>query len=122
MDLNQPLQKLVESVPGAISAALIDHEGEAITFYIASESADASEQVRLISAYHRIWFRDCVQISRKKNLGKLDHLIQKYESGSVVMKALKDDYAIVLLGTPEMYLGQGIFYLNEICEAINEDL
>jgi predicted regulator of Ras-like GTPase activity (Roadblock/LC7/MglB family) len=119
MDLTQPLKDLVGKVPGATGAVLIDNEGEAITHFSA---ANQDERVRLIGAYHRIWLNDCVKLTQQMRLGKLDHLIQRYETGIVAVKALKDNYALVLIGEREMYLGQGLFHLEAIGRLINEDL
>ena len=69
MDLTQPLKDLVAKVPGAIGAVLIDSEGEAITHFSANNE---NRRVRLISAYHRIWLSDCVQLTAQMRLGKLE--------------------------------------------------
>lgn len=119
MDLTQPLKDLVANVPGAVGAVLIDSEGDAVTHFSAP---DETERIRLISAYHRIWLRDCVTLSNQLRLGEMDHLIQCYEYGTVLVKALQGDYAIVLIGGVDMYVGQGLLQLDQIGKLINKDL
>lgn len=119
MDLTQPLKELVAQVPGAVGAVLMDNEGEAVTYF---SGTDKAERIRLIAAYHRIWLSDCLQLVAQMRLGNLDHLVQRYEHGTVLVKALKDNHALVLIGNQEMYVGQGLLYLDKIGAAINEDL
>ncbi len=99
----------------------MDNEGEAVTHFHL-EGNDESERIRLISAYHRIWLSDCQKLTQLMRLGKLDHLIQRYETGTVLVKALKDNYALVLIGERDMFLGQGLLHLDQIAAVIHEDL
>jgi predicted regulator of Ras-like GTPase activity (Roadblock/LC7/MglB family) len=119
MDLTQPLKELVAQVPGAVGAVLMDNEGEAVTYFSGTNEA---ERIRLIAAYHRIWLNDCLQLVAQLRLGTLDHLIQSYEYGTVLVKALNDKHALVLIGSEEMYVGQGLLSVNKIGAVINEDL
>ncbi|HEX4945742.1 MAG TPA: roadblock/LC7 domain-containing protein [Blastocatellia bacterium] len=121
MDLTQPLKELVAHVANAIGAVLIDGEGEAITYFNVKDPTE-NERIQLISAYHRIWLSDCQHIAQQLRIGKLEHLIQRYEGGTVMVKALKDNYALVLIGEREMFFGQGMAQLEQIGKIINEDL
>jgi predicted regulator of Ras-like GTPase activity (Roadblock/LC7/MglB family) len=119
MDLTLPLKTLVAQVPGAVGAVLIDTEGEAITYF---SPADETERVRLIGAYHRIWLSDCLALAEQMRLGQLAQMIHRYETGIVLVQALKDNHALVLIGEPEMFVGQGLMFMAQAGEAINEDL
>ncbi len=119
MDLFLPLKELVANVPGALGALLIDSEGEAITHFSAT---DENERIRLIGAYHRIWLSDCQFLTEQMRLGKLELMIQRYETGIVLVKALKDNHALVLIGESELFLGLGLLHLEVIGSLINEDL
>lgn len=121
MDLTQPLIELVTRVSGAVGAVLIDSEGEAIT-YFSVNGKDGNERTRLIGAYHRIWLNDYQNLTQQMRLGKMQHLIQRYETGTVFVKALQDNYALVLIGEREMFFGQGIAQLEQIGEVITQDL
>jgi predicted regulator of Ras-like GTPase activity (Roadblock/LC7/MglB family) len=119
MDLTEPLKTLVASVPGAVGAVLLDNEGEAVTYFTAPEE---TERIRLIAAYHRIWLNDCLALSERLQVGQLDHLVQIYEAGTVLVKAMPGKHAIALIGTTEMIVGQGLWQLNQTGKLIAEDL
>lgn len=119
MDLTEPLKTLVANVPGAVGAVLIDNEGEAVTYFTAQ---DEVERIRLIAAYHRIWLSDCLDLSERLRLGQLDHLIQVYEYGTVLVKALPGDHAIALIGAIDMFVGEGLLHLDQAGKLIAEDL
>ena len=119
MDLTEPLKELVARVPGAVGAVLMDNQGEAVTYFSAE---DEVERTRLIAAYHRVWLSDCLTLTEQLRLGRLAHLIRGYEFGLVLVKALRDDHALVLIGTIEMFVGQGLWQLDQIGNLINEDL
>ncbi|MFN7930282.1 MAG: roadblock/LC7 domain-containing protein [Blastocatellia bacterium] len=119
MDLTEPLKTLVARVPGAVGAVLIDNEGEAVTYFSAS---DETERIRLIGAYHRIWLSDCLAISERLQAGKLDCLVQVYDYGTVLIKALPGNHALALVGALEMFVGQGLWHLQQVGQLIAEDL
>lgn len=119
MDLTQPLRELVAKVPGAIGAVLIDNDGEAVTHFSATNE---NARMRLISAYHRIWLSDCLHLTEQMRLGNLEFMVQRYKSGTVLVKALKDNYALVLIAEGGLLLGQGLSHLELIGSAINKDL
>ncbi len=127
MDLKQPLQELLRKTSGASGAILIDNEGEAIT-YLAKEGVETlseiseDERVRLIGAYQRILLRECKRTVEEMRIGKLSNIVIRYESGIVAVRALKEEYALVLIGCHEMLIGQGLFYLNKYAEIIDSDL
>lgn len=119
MDLTEPLKTLVASVPGAVGAVLLDSEGEAVTYF--STEAEP-ERIRLIGAYHRIWLSDCLALNERLRLGQFEHLVQVYEYGTVLIKALPDQHALALVSTIETFVGQGLWQLNQAGKRIAEDL
>ncbi len=127
MDLKQPLQDLLNRTTGSSGAILIDNEGEAIT-YLAKEGAaqvseiSEDERVRLIGAYQRILLRESKRTVEEMRIGQLSNIVVRYESGIVAVRALKEEYALVLIGCHEMLIGQGLFYLNKYAEIIDSDL
>ena len=127
MDLKQPLQDLLRKTSGSSGAILIDNEGEAIT-YLAKEGVETlseiseDERVRLIGAYQRIVLRECKRTVEEMRIGKLSNIVIRYESGIVAVRALKEEYALVLIGGHDMLIGQGLFYLNKYAEIIDSDL
>ncbi len=127
MDLKQPLQELLNKTSGSSGAILIDNEGEAIT-YLAKEGAvqvseiSEDERVRLIGAYQRILLRESKRTVEEMRIGNLSNIVVRYESGIVAVRALKEEYALVLIGHHDLHIGQGLFYLNKYAEIIDSDL
>lgn len=119
MDLTEPLKRLVASVPGAVGAVLMDNEGEAVTYFSASGKP---ERIRLIAAYHRIWLNDCLALNERLRLGQFEQLVQVYEHGTVLVKALPNQHALALVGRLEMFVGRGLWQLNQAGKLIAEDL
>jgi len=132
MDLRQPLAELVARVPGAFGAILVDKDGEDIVlvalpdqtgvegFSLAEMSAE--ERIKLIGAYHTITLRDCLQLAAEFRLGQTDLLVHRYEAGSILIKAIKGGYALMLVLQPDSVIGRGLFHLNETSKLISEDL
>ncbi len=127
MDLKEPLQDLLNKTTGSAGAILIDNEGEAIT-YIAKLGVEQlteiseDERVRLIGAYQRILLRESKRTVEEMRIGNLKNIVVHYETGIVAVRALKEEYALVLIGCQDMLIGQGLFYLNKYAEIIDSDL
>ena len=127
MDLKQPLQDLLNRTTGSSGAILIDNQGEAIT-YLAKPGVkqlteiSEDERVRLIGAYQQILLCESKRTVEEMRIGNLCNIVVRYESGIVAVRALKEEYALVLIGCHEMLIGQGLFYLNKYAEIIDADL
>jgi predicted regulator of Ras-like GTPase activity (Roadblock/LC7/MglB family) len=127
MDLRQPLAELVNAVPGALGAILVDADGESIVVYArpgqgGTDSYTGEERIKLIGAYHTIAMRDAAQLSAQFALGRPDCLVHRYEAGTVVTKPLSGGYALMLVLTQESYVGRGVLHLNRAGAVISEDL
>ncbi len=127
MDLRLPLTELVTKVNGAFGAILTDSDGEAVSVFALPDQTDESpytgkERLQLIGAYHIITLRSCLSLSQRFNTGTVNHLICRFASATVLIKALKNNYALMLAMRADGHVGKGLLYLNEIAEIINQDL
>ncbi len=127
MDLRLPLAELVTKVNGAFGAILTDSDGEAVSIFALPDQADESpytgkERLQLIGAYQTITLRSCSRLSQRFNTGTVNYLICRFNSATVLIKALKNNYALMLAMRADSHVGQGMLYLNEIAEIINQDL
>ncbi|HYE75156.1 MAG TPA: hypothetical protein VEF04_17575 [Blastocatellia bacterium] len=127
MNLKEPLADVVNRVPGAVGAILVDNDGEAVVLYAASNQVHTNgytpeERIKLIAAYHTISLRDASQFSKQFGFGQINHLVHRYEAGTVVTKPLDDGYALLLVLESESYVGKGLLYLNQAGAVISEDL
>lgn len=125
MDLQKPLEELVAKVPGALGAILIDSLGEAVTYFHpapnVTSNSDEVVRLRLIGAYHRVWINDCVALVRQFKMGQLQNLVRKYDYGVVLATSLHDNHALILITSPEAFIGQGLLHLNKTGALIEAD-
>jgi len=127
MDLKLPLARLVEKVDGAFGAILADSDGEAVTIFalpdqVGTNGCVGDERIKLIGAYHTITLRDCCQLSQQFNAGAMTHLVCRFEAVTVLIRALKNNYALILAMQTSSNVGQGMLYLDRTAEIINQDL
>jgi predicted regulator of Ras-like GTPase activity (Roadblock/LC7/MglB family) len=127
MDLTLPLANLVTKVDGAFGAVLADSDGEAVTVFslpdqVGPDCYEGDERIKLIGAYQTITLRACRKLCQQFNTGSVTHLVCRFESATILIKALKNNYALMLALHPESNVGQGMVYLEQTAELINEDL
>ena len=85
------LEELVQSVPGAEGALMLDSTGEVVV-----EAGVRDFRHRLIGAYQGIALIIAQRTSSRHELGAVSHLICRYASGSLILRTLKDGYYLVM--------------------------
>jgi predicted regulator of Ras-like GTPase activity (Roadblock/LC7/MglB family) len=85
------IEALLERVPGARTALLLDAQGEVVV-----GAGDLGEQQRLIGAYEGIALGIAGRIAGRFDLGPVRSLIWRHAGGAVVLATLKDGYHVVL--------------------------
>lgn len=126
MDLTEPLKELVDNVPGAIGAILVDAEGESISLFSAARSemisGDESLRLRLIGALQRIWLTQCRRIAGEAELGKLGYQVQTFSESKVVGIPVKDDYALFLIGDHTLYASMSLKYMAQTVSRLEQEI
>lgn len=126
MDLRERLKDLVEKVPGAIGAILVDAEGESISLFsseLDNQVSDAeSLRIRLIGALQRIWLTQCRKIAADTALGRLGYQVQTFSEAKVVGLPVNDDYALFLIGDCNLYPGLGIRHMKETVSLLEHEI
>jgi predicted regulator of Ras-like GTPase activity (Roadblock/LC7/MglB family) len=102
----QMLTDLVNRVDGAVGAAFIDSYGEAVQTYAVDGDVD---YVNLMGAYQGIAFQTARNIMTQLEAGAIDYTYTSYDKVSFLVKALPQDYFVLLLLKPEANVGQGIY-------------
>lgn len=116
---SEMLVDLVNRVDGALGAAFIDSYGEAVQ----SHSVDGDEElIQLMGAYQGIAFQTSRNIVTQLDAGAIDYFYTAYEKASFVVKALKQDYFIMLILGPGGNLGQGIYYVQRSAAAFDSEI
>jgi predicted regulator of Ras-like GTPase activity (Roadblock/LC7/MglB family) len=127
MNLNLPLADLVTKVDGAFGAMLADSGGEAVVVFslpdqIGADCYFGEERIKLIGAYQIITLRACRHLTQQCKTGTVTHLVCHYDTATILIRALKNNYALMLAMQASSNIGQGMFYLDQTAEIINQDL
>lgn len=127
MNLTLPLADLVTKVDGAFGAILADSDGEAVTIFslpdqIGENCYTGDERIKLIGAYQIITLRACAKLALQFNTGSVTHLVCHFDTATILVRALKNDYALMLAMQTSSNIGQGMFYLDQTAELISHDL
>jgi predicted regulator of Ras-like GTPase activity (Roadblock/LC7/MglB family) len=132
MNLTLPLAELVAKVDGAFGAILADSDGEAVSVYALPDQAGAAEtggesyvgneRIKLIGAYQTITLRACCQLTQRFNTGAVTHLVCHFDTATILIKALKNNYALMLALHNNSNVGQGMLYLDQTADLISQDL
>jgi len=97
------LEALRSHVAGARAALLLDSQGELVV-----GSGDLGERERLIGAYSGITLGMALRASTLRQAGRIDHLVWRYQNGSVVICPLKDGYYLAVFLDAEAFVAAGI--------------
>ena len=127
MNLNLPLADLVSKVDGAFGAILADSDGESVVVFslpdqVGEDCYVGDERIKLIGAYQTITLRACHKLAQQFHTGSVTHLVCHYDATTILVRTLKNDYALILAMQAESNVGQGMFYLEEAAEIISHDL
>lgn len=78
-------------VPGAVCAAFLDPQGEAIA------SAGDASWLETIGAFHSVWLGELSRIAGRSGLGALRELALDFEERRVLAAEVKDGYFLLLV-------------------------
>lgn len=115
----QLLSDLVERVDGAVGAAFIDNYGEAVQCVAASGDED---YIKLMGAYQGIALQTSRGIVEQLEAGSIDYVFTSYENASFLIKALQQDYFLMLVLESEANLGKGIYNIQRSADAFNKEM
>jgi predicted regulator of Ras-like GTPase activity (Roadblock/LC7/MglB family) len=113
------LAELVASVDGSIGAAFVDHYGEAVECY---SVAGDDEYLRLMGAYEGIMLQTSRAVLRGLEAGGIDYYFASYENASLLIKALQQDYFLLLALSPGANIGQGVYRIRRAAEAFDREI
>jgi predicted regulator of Ras-like GTPase activity (Roadblock/LC7/MglB family) len=116
---SEMLTSLVDRVDGAIGAAFVDSTGEAVQSHSLEGNTDL---VDLMGAYQGIAFQTSRSIVSSLDAGAIDYFYTAYDRASFVIKALDQDYFLMLVLGPDANLGQGIYNVRRSAETFNREI
>lgn len=113
------LSDLVKNIDGAVGAAFIDSYGEAVQCISAAEDED---YVKLMGAYQGIALGTSRTIVSSLEGGEIDYCFTAYENASFLVKALENDYFLLLVLSPDANVGKGVYVMNGAADAFNREM
>jgi len=111
------LERLLDRVPGAVSALLLDAQGELV---VGAGSLD--ERQRLIGAYAGISLGMALRSADRQAAGPIRHVLWRHERGSVVLCPLKDGYYLVVSLGPLALVGGGVRHAEAAGRLLDEEI
>jgi predicted regulator of Ras-like GTPase activity (Roadblock/LC7/MglB family) len=103
MPYKRILQDLVQAVPGAQAALLLDVQGEVVV-----EAGPRDERYRLIAAYQGITLSSLRRATERHGTGQILEVISKHAGGSVILRPLRDGYYLVFAVSPAADLARSL--------------
>ena len=113
------LERLRASVPGALSALLLDANGEVV---VEAGPRVERDRHRLIGAYQGLALSALRQATLPYDVGAIRCLVFRYTAGSLILRPLRDGYYLVMSLAPEASPGQGIHFAAEIGAELDAEL
>ena len=117
---SEMLSQLLVGVDGAIGAAFIDNYGEAVQ--TASAEGGDEEYLKLMGAYQGIALQTSRSVINQIDGSSIDYYFASYENITFLVKALRENYFIMLALAPEANIGQGIYRVRRIADAFDREI
>jgi predicted regulator of Ras-like GTPase activity (Roadblock/LC7/MglB family) len=113
------LERLLASVPGALAALLLDSNGEVV---VEAGPRVERDRHRLIGAYQGLALSTARQATERYDVGRIRCLVFRYQTGTLVLRPLRDGYYLVMSLGPEAGLGRGMHFAAEIGVDLDAEL
>jgi predicted regulator of Ras-like GTPase activity (Roadblock/LC7/MglB family) len=117
MPYKKILMDLLQDLPGAHAAVLLDAQGELVV-----EAGDGDARHRLIGAYQGIALSRLEKLANDYPTGSVRALVSRHTQGQVVVTPLKDGYFLVLSLTPHANIALGVHLLAKTAVLVNQEL
>jgi predicted regulator of Ras-like GTPase activity (Roadblock/LC7/MglB family) len=118
MPFNQILKDLVETVPHAVGAVLVDWEGEAVQEYSHSDSYD----IRFVGAHKGIILSRLRETNGESQGGLIEDVVVSAARQHLLIGAIDKDYSLVLQVERPCPLGLARFHFNRAVRQLKEEL
>ena len=111
------LEALRSRVTGARAALLLDSQGELVV-----GAGDLGERERLIGAYSGITLGMALRAASRQRVGRVDHLVWRYQNGSIVICPLQEGYFLAVFLDAEALVGAGVRSAREARQLLEEEM
>jgi predicted regulator of Ras-like GTPase activity (Roadblock/LC7/MglB family) len=111
------LESLRSRVTGARAALLLDSQGELVV-----GAGDLGERERLIGAYSGITLGMALRAATRQQVGPIDHLVWRYENGSIVICPLQEGYYLAVFLDAAALVASGVRSAREARQLLDEEI
>lgn len=119
--MDEILQKIVETSPAAKGAILMGFDGIAVTQYVAPEYADDMdiESMAMEFSFRFLELRDA---ANSLEMGQISDITLKAEYGTVLVRALSEEYFVAVLLASAGHMGKGRWVLRSQSRHLHAEL
>jgi predicted regulator of Ras-like GTPase activity (Roadblock/LC7/MglB family) len=111
------LEGLIQSIPGARAALLLDGDGEVVV-----EAGARDERHRLIAAYQGITLMSLRRLAGRYHWGGVRYVVLRYQQGSLILRPLRDAYYLLVTLAPDALVAEGLHHTDSAQALMNLEI
>jgi predicted regulator of Ras-like GTPase activity (Roadblock/LC7/MglB family) len=115
--INQILEDLLRSAPGAKAVIFLDNEGESI-----AQVGDTSVDIKLLGAWKEIHLDHIKDISVRLGMGDVHAVLFSLEEGNELIAPVAGEYCLLLFLSSYADLGNAITELKKAVDRLKKDI
>ncbi len=115
--LDQILNDLITSVPGASAAIFVDGDGEAIV-----QAGKTEEDIKLLGAWKEIHLDSIKEITGRLGLGSVQAVLFSLDTGNELIVPVEPDYCLILFMSAYTNLQQAMTELMKTIELLKKEI
>ena len=117
MPFKNLLNRLLEDIPGAVGAIIIDWEGEAVDQVTRVDEYD----IKVLGAHGGIILGMIRDVLTRIESGALDEVVIRTEQNKIMMAPLTDDYLLILQLGPMAITARAAYKMKLCVEELRKD-
>lgn len=115
--INQILEDLLASAPGARAAIFLDMDGESI-----AQTGELEVDMKLLGAWKEIHLDHIKDISNRLGMGNVDAVLFSLDEGNELIAPVAGEYCLLLFLSAYADLRQAIAALKNAVERLKKDI
>jgi len=119
--MDEILQKIVESTPGAKGAILMGFDGITVEQWVKPEF-EAELDIESMAMEFSFRFLELRDAANSLQMGAISDITLKAEYGTVLVRVLSQDYFVTVLLASPGHMGKGRWMLRSQAKALSIDL
>lgn len=117
MPFKKLLTRLLEDIPGAVGAIIIDWEGEAVDQVTRVDEYD----IKILGAHSGIILGMIREVLTRIDSGELDEVVIRTEQNKIMMNPLTEDYLLILQLDESAITARAAYKMKLCVEELRKD-